>query len=1038
MGNLPSDSRSAQVLHFPPFRLDTDNGLLWSDNQLLHLHAKSQAVLRSLVEKAGQAVSLDEIRRVAWQGTVISTKNIKVYIRDIRKVLADDPKHPQFIETVPGVGYRFIGAIQQFEPRDQHRDIIPTSQGLSKEAPFLQETLFQPHTTRFVGRDKELAQLRTLLERALSGRRQFVFIAGEPGLGKTALVHALQEHLSSTPHIWTALGRCIEHYGVGEAYLPILDALTQLHTEEQRSVLIPLLQQHAPTWLTQLPSLMPEEHRIRSVTIPNATRERMLREFAQIIEALTERAPLVLILEDLHWSDPSTLDLLVAISQQRGASRLLLIGTYRPEAIYSGRHPLRSICQELQAHRLCVELTLTPLSESAIQAYLKAHFPTNAFPSSLASVLRERTEGNPLFLTSLLETFVARGIIDRSTTSWILTKPLAALSQETPESFRLLLERQIERLTPEEQQILAAGSVVGLEFSTAAVAYTLGKDVVDVEACCDSLARRHQFLRLADYSEWPDGERAACYTFLHALTREAWSERIPTAQKQRLHQRVGERLEAAYHGIEEEIAAELAMHFTAGHDRQRAIQYHQSAGEKATKQLAYHEAIFHYSSALSLLHHPPHSPASASLELQLQLALTQPLIAVKGWAAPETQQAYRRAHALSSTSGGLSAQFIALSGLWVVAYTRADLRAAHDLAQQLLRLARRKRKSVLQMEAYHALGNTLHRMGDLRSARTHLEQGIALYDRQRGGAPPLRHGLDDGVAGRGYAAWVLWALGYPDQARQKTEAMLTLARELSHPLHLAWALNSAAWHSQYQRTFHVSLQYANAELALCEEHHFAQLLAVGSIARGWALACLGKHRQGIRLMEEGLTAGQGTGAAIGQPRYLTVLAEAYGVAGENAKALDLLSRAEEIMTATKEFFYAAELHRLRGELLLDRKRTTRRAAAIHSSSSADHDLAEESFEKALAVSRRQQAKSFELRATMSLCHLWLIQGKPRPAYRLLKKIHGWFTEGFTTTDLQAARTLLEELNELITQHKKAPTASFQRRSALSQTASQSR
>ena len=314
-------------------------------------------------------------------------------------------------------------------------------------------------------------------------------VSGEPGLGKTTLVRAFQDELSLTPYVWTALGRCIEHYGAGEAYLPLLDALTQLQTEQQRSVLVPLLQQHAPTWLAQLPSLISEEQRQLVSIAPTATRERMLREFAHLIETLTAQAPLVVILEDLHWSDPSTLDLLVALAQRRGPARLLLIGTYRPEAIYVDNHPFRSIVQELHAHRLCTELALAPLAETELQAYLTTHFPQNTFPTELARVLQARTEGNPLFLTNLLETFVSRGIFERRNGAWMLTQPLFTLAKETPESFRLLLERQIERLTGEEQQTLTAASLVGHEFSAATVAAALGKEVITVEARCESLAK---------------------------------------------------------------------------------------------------------------------------------------------------------------------------------------------------------------------------------------------------------------------------------------------------------------------------------------------------------------------------------------------------------------------------------------------------------------------------------------------------------------------------------------------------------------------
>ncbi|MGE0684532.1 MAG: AAA family ATPase [Candidatus Binatia bacterium] len=839
------------MLHFPPFRLDLLNGLLWRGEQTVHLPPKPQAVLHYLIEKKARIVSSDELRQAVWPNITVGPGTIKVAIRTIRKALGDNPKHPQFIQTVPGVGYHFIGAVQDLGPREQYQeDSVTVEDSAAEGDDSARVSSPQSRPPPFVGRDVELEQLYNRLNEALLGRRQVIFISGEPGLGKTTLVRAFQDQLVATfPQIWTALGCCLERCGAGEAYLPILDALTQLQTEQQRSVLIPLLQQHAPSWLVQLPSLLSQEQRALISLSPAATRERMLREFAYMIEALTAQAPLVLLLEDLHWSDSSTLDLLVALAQRRNSARLLVIGTYRPEAAYADSHPFRSVFYELRAHSLCAELPLALWTETETRAYLTANFPMNTFPTELIGVLQERTEGNPLFLTSLLETFVNRGIFNRHHGGWVLTQPLTALAAETPESFRFLVERQIERLTEEERQILAAASVIGLEFSTAAVAYALEKDVVSIEAYCDSLARRRQFLCAAGNSEWPNGERAAQYAFLHALTREAWSLRIPAAQKQRLHQRVGECLEAAYRPREEDIAGELAMHFEAGRDARRAVRYHHIAGEKACEQFAYHEAIAHFSSALALLRVSPDDAGSTSLELQLQLALTHPLIAVKGWAAAETQQAYQRAHELSNTVGGPSEQFTTLFGLWLVAYTRAELSRAHELARQLLDVTRRPGDLTRRMEACHTLGNTLHRMGDLRLARHHLERGISLYDRQRHRLQTFLYGLDNGVAGLGYAAWVLWALGYIDQAQQKTDTMLVLARELSHPLNLAWALNSAAWHCQFQRDSHAAQQYAEDEIALCEEHHFSQLHAVGLIVQGWALASQKQPREGIRLME---------------------------------------------------------------------------------------------------------------------------------------------------------------------------------------------
>lgn len=1030
---------NAQVFYLPPFRLDFSNSQLWRGEQLVHLHPKAWAILRYLIDQGGRTVSRIELYHSVWKKITVRPDIIKVYINEIRKALGDDRHKPKFVETVPRKGYRFV--LPRNKPEQDTPSPFPNFQvALTDTSNSDSQKTWQPNTTTeqqksdLVGRTRELDRLYDCLNKALTGQRQIVFVSGDPGLGKTTLVRAFQEQLAATPHVWVTLGRCVEHYGAGEAYLPVLDALEQLQSEAKLSVLVPLLQRYAPTWLERLPSLLTLGTRDASSPIePTITQDRMLREFARAIEALAVQIPLVLILEDLHWSDYSTLDLLTMLAQRQELARLLVIGTYRPEEIQADHHPLRSILQELHAHRRCHEVTLTPLSEEDVKTHLTTKFPIHTFPSTLTRVLRRRTAGNPLFLTNLTETLLNRGSISYIDKKWTLTTPLTQLEKEVPESFRLLLERQSASLTAEEQQLLSAASVVGLEFSAAAVAALLESDVVSVEEQCEKLARRRQFLHPAGASEWPNGERAARYAFHHALLREAWSARVSPARQQHLHLNFGKRLETAYLHHEEEVAAELAMHFTEGRDLWRATHYHYIAGEKANRQPAYQEAISHFSQAAALLDSLPHSRKRSTQELRLHLALATPLIATKGWAAAETGQAYSRAHELSRRVGSLAEQFAALCGLWVVAYTRAELRTADGLAQQLFYIAERSRVPALRMKAHHMLGNTLHRLGQLSAARKHLEQGIQLYLLHQPHIHAQRSGLDDGVAGLGYLAWVQWALGYADQAQKTIAEMLTLARILAHPLEVAWALNTAAWHAQFHKAVHTAQRYAEEELSLSKEHEFAQLQAVGTIIKGWTSATLGRFQEGIQVMEDGITATGATGATIGRPRYLTALAEAYGRVGQFDKAFALLAQAEKITSATEERFYESELHRLRGELTIQQSQAQAlrfKTARPYMVELPFHAEAQKHFRKAIIIARRQDAKLFELRATVSLARLLQPQGKIKQAQQQLKQVYDWFTEGSTTADLQEARALLDELEGSAPDPKRALPIPVPRRAAL--------
>lgn len=1030
---------NAQVLYFPPFRFDFSNSQLWRGEQLLHLHPKAWAILRYLVEQKGRTVSHAEIYHNVWHEVTVRPDLIKVYINKIRKTLGDDLHNPRFVETVRHKGYRFVLPQDQATPGPPSSPLSPpvacpeTGRPDRREAwpPTLEPRQQQP---ALIGRTQALKQLYTYLNIALTGQRQIVFVSGEPGLGKSALVRTFQQQLVATPHIWVTLGRGIEHYGVGEAYLPVLDALEQLQSEAKLSILVPTLQRYAPTWLERLPSLSPLGVRDLSPSIARSiTRDRMLREFSRAIETLTGQIPLVLILEDLHWSDYSTLDLLSMLSQRQELARLLVVGTYRPEEIQTDHHPLRSIVQELRAHRRCQEILLTPLSQKDVETYLLTKFPSHTFPVTFVQILHQRTAGNPLFLTNLTETLVDRGSITAIDKKWTLTTSLPQLEQEVPESFLLLLERQSASLTPEEQHLLSAASVIGLEFSAAAVAAIIDSDVVAVEEQCEKLVRRRQFLQSAGASEWPNGKRSARYTFHHALFREAWSARLAPARQQRLHLNFGNVLEKVYLRKEEEVAAELALHFTAGRDLWRAIHYHALAGAKANRQLAYQEAISHFSQAEALLDALPPSRKRATQELRLHLDLAMPIIATQGWAASEVGHAYAHAYELSKQVGSLVEQFAALCGLWVVAYTRAELESANDLAQQLFRIAKRSRTPELQMKAHHMLGNTLHRMGQLPEARHHLEQGVQLYRSHQLHKLTRQAGLDDGVAGLGYLAWVQWALGYADQAQKTITDMLTLARTLAHPLELAWALNTAAWHAQFHRASETAQRYAEEELLLSKEHAFAQLQAVGTIVKGWTYATLTRYQDAIPMMEDGVASARATGATIGRPRYLTVLAETYGRVGKFAEALALLSQAEKAASATEERFYEAELHRLRGEIVVQRSqaqvlrfKTTR----PYVMELPFHVEAQKHFRKAIAVARRQDAKIFELRATVSLARLLQQQGKIKQALQQLRQIYDWFTEGLATTDLQDARVLLNELEDAATDSKRALPLPSPRRAAL--------
>ena len=447
---------------------------------------------------------------------------------------------------------------------------------------------------------------------------------------------------------------------------------------------------------------------------------------------------------------------------------------------------------------------------------------------------------------------------------------------------------------------------------------------------------------------------------------------------------------------------ELAAHFERGHDYPRAVHYYRQAGQNALKGSAPREAVSHFTKALELLATFPDTADRAQQELGLRMPLGLALITTRGYAAPEVEAAFTRAHELCQQVGETPQLFPVLRGLYAFYNTRAQFQRARELGEQCLALAQRQQGAALLVEAHYALGITLFFLGEYASSREHLEQGIAVYDPQQYRSGTYLYGQDPRVGCLTYLAPILWYLGYPDQALEKSREALTLAHELSHPFSLAFALYLAAGFRQNLRDAQAAQELAEAAIALSNEKGFALLLATGTMVQGWALAEQGQGEEGLTQMHRGLTDYRATGAELGWPLFLARLTEVYEKVGQREEGLSLLTEALATVNKTGGRTYEAELYRLRGELTLAQSKVQGLASSVQKG-------AEEDFLQAIEVARRQQAKSLELRAVMSLSRLWQQQGKEKEARQVLAEIYGWFTEGFDTADLKEAKALLQEL-----------------------------
>jgi predicted ATPase len=496
-------------------------------------------VLRYLVEHAGHVVRQDELLAALWPDVRVGAEVLKTLIWEILQALGDQPQAPYFIETLPRRGYRFIGSLG--EGRQAESGALPPVMS----APSLLLADEYQGLTGLVGREAELALLHERLRRALAGERQVVFVTGEAGIGKTALVTAFLQQIAQRTAVWIAHGKCIEDYGAGEAYLPVLDALSRLGRETGRRRLAQLLRQYAPTWLAHLPALL-------GTTARNTVRRasagdmqvRMLRELAEAVEVLTAHVGLVFWVDDMQWSDPATLEWVGYVARRAGPARLLMVGTCRPVAGLEQGHPLHVLTQKLLLYGESVELELRGLTSSAVSDYLcrQMRYAEHGAFHTLAQAMYQRTEGHPLFLVNVMESLLAHGALTPSHGLLDLQGALALVQQEVPPRLRQLSKRQLAQLRPEEQQLLEVASVVGAEFSAVAVAAGLAISIEEVEERCAALARRGLFVKPCGMTDWPDGTVAIRYAFRHVLYTSVLYERMPASRCRALHERVGRRI----------------------------------------------------------------------------------------------------------------------------------------------------------------------------------------------------------------------------------------------------------------------------------------------------------------------------------------------------------------------------------------------------------------------------------------------------------------------------------------------------------------
>jgi predicted ATPase len=834
----------------------------------------------------------------------------------------------------------------------------------------------QRHLTPLVGRDEEIAMLMRRWERARQRDGQLVLIVGEPGLGKSRLIEELRTRLGETPHTWTEWScsqllqntplHPIAEWGrqrFGGADIPaerkLADlentlALIKIDTAESVPLLASLMDIPLPK--ERLPDLAPQE-----------LRRRQLAAMTNWVIAGARSQPVVLALEDVHWADPTTLDFIRGIVERGALAPLLLLITARPEF----RAPWA-----IRSHHTTI--SLAPLDQSQVREMVAELSARHALSKQIVDGVTERTGGVPLFVEE-----VTRLLLERGEQGGI---------QAIPPTLQQSLMARLDRLGP-AREVAQIAAVIGRDFSYGLLRAVAGIDDLALQGALDRLAEADILLV---QGVPPQSE----YRFKHALIQDAAYENLLKSRRQILHCRVGEALRDTIAPVEPEL---LAHHFSQGGLPEAAIEWWGKAAHRSLERSALIEAVAQFTRAIDLIATLPGTRALRREQIKLQVALINALHHVKGYAAPESKAAVERARLLIEQAEGLGEPpedplllFTVLYGVWAASWVAFNGDVCRDLAAHFLALAETQGAKGPRMIGHRLMGLCLAVMGDFVKSREHFDQAIALYDAAKHRTFATRFGTDSRVSVLSSRSWTLWALGYPEKALADSDQALKDAGEIAQAATLMHALAFASWTHICCGNYAAAEAQADKVIALADQKGTVLWKALGMLGQGSALALTGKASDAVQVITAGLTALQATGAATFVPWHLSYLARAYMAAKQFHDAWRCVGDAMAAMEKTKDKWLDAEVHRVAGEIAL-------------ASSEPDVPKAQSYFERAIAVARQQQAKSWELRASMSLARLRRSQGKVQQAHELLAPVYGWFSEGFETRDLKEAKALLEEL-----------------------------
>jgi class 3 adenylate cyclase/predicted ATPase len=852
------------------------------------------------------------------------------------------------------------------------------------------EALHAGDLTALVGREEECELLLRRWTRAKSGEGQVVLLSGEAGIGKSRLTAALLERIAADPH--TRLRYLCSPQHTDSALYPIIDQMERAaglaHDDSPRGRLDKLdallVQTSTSTQDAALFAEMlslPNDGRYPALDlIPEQRRQRTLKALTAQMEALTQANPVLIIFEDVHWIDPTSLEALGRAVDRIRTARVLLIVTFRPEfdPPWIGRPYVTT-------------LTINRLGQRDIDAMIDRVIGNKLLPPNIRQDIIERTDGIPLFVEEMTKAVLeAEGEGEAQRITAAVPSPTLAV----PASLYASLMARLDRLGP-AKEVAQVGAAIGREFSHALLAAVVRKPELELASALNRLIAAG----LVSRGGMPPH---ATYLFKHALVRDAAHGTLLREPRRALHARIAEALETHFPDIAGNQPEVLAHHCTEAGLIEKAAGFWGKAGQRSLARSALVEAAEHLTRALGQIATLPPTAELRREEIRLQVALINPLLHVKGYAAAETKATVERARLLIERAEALGEPsedplllFSVLYGSWVASFIAFNGDEMRELATRFLSLAKKQKATVPIMIGHRLMGTTLTATGDIAQARAHHDQGIALYEPAKHRPLVTRFGQDAGVTGLSFRSLTLWFLGHPEAALADIDHALKIAREIGQAATLMFALAVTNFTLIFSRSCAAARARIDELIALADEKGALQRKAEGVTQRGCVLALNGEASDSVQMINSGMTAWQSTGATVWVPLYLSCLARAYAQLGQVDDAWRCIGEAITTMETTKERWYEAEVYRVAGEIALKSPERETKAPAY--------------FERALAIARAQQAKSWELRVAMSRARLWRDQGKRNEARDLLAPVYNWFTEGFDTHDLKEAKALLDGL-----------------------------